>query len=141
MGTHTDGTVRSGPLLWLRLDGLVLLGGSLALFATTGKSWWLVPLVILLPDVFMVGYLGGTRLGAFAYNLGHTYLAPALVTGAGLASDSDLVVALGLLWFAHIGMDRVAGYGLKYDDAFGHTHLGWIGGRNAQTAHPESGAN
>jgi len=129
-----DGTVGGGPLRWLRLDGLVLLGGSLALFATTGESWWLVPLVILLPDVFMVGYLGGTRVGAFAYNLGHTYAAPAVVVGAGLVVDSDLAVALGLLWFGHIGMDRVAGYGLKYDDAFGHTHLGWIGGHKRSSA-------
>jgi hypothetical protein len=25
-------------------------------------------------------------------------------------------------------MDRIFGYGLKYPDAFQHTHLGWIGG-------------
>ena len=134
MDTHVDGTVSGGPRWWLRLDGLVLLGGSLALFATTGQPWWLVPLVILLPDVFMVGYAGGTRLGAFVYNLGHTYLAPALVAGTGLLTHRDIVTALGLLWFAHIGMDRVAGFGLKYDDAFGHTHLGWLGRREANAA-------
>ena len=134
MDAHIDGTVTSGPRWWLRVDGLVLLAGSLALFATTGESWWLVPLVILLPDVFMAGYLGGTRLGAFTYNLGHTYLAPAIVAGAGLWAGNDLVTALGLLWFAHIGMDRAAGYGLKYDDAFGHTHLGWMGRQVAKVA-------
>jgi len=126
MGTETGGTVTGGPRWWLRLDGLVLLVGSLALFATTGEPWWLVPLVILLPDAFMLGYLEGRRLGAFSYNLGHNYLLPAVVAGAGLGSGSDLLTALGLLWFAHIGMDRVAGYGLKYDDGFGHTHLGWL---------------
>jgi hypothetical protein len=36
---------------------------------------------------------------------------------------------LALVWFAHIGMDRALGYGLKYDDAFTHTHLGIIRGR------------
>ncbi len=130
MDGHVDGTVTSGPRWWLRLDGLVLLVGSLALFATTQEPWWLVPLVIFLPDLFMVGYAGGTRLGAFVYNFGHTYLAPAIVAGVGLRSHSEIITALGLLWFAHVGMDRVAGYGLKYDDAFGHTHLGFLGRRS-----------
>jgi hypothetical protein len=124
---QVDGTVRNGPRWWLRFDGVVLLVGSLALFGTTGEPWWLVPLVILVPDLFMVGYVGGTRVGALIYNLGHTYAVAALVAGSGLAVQNDLVTALGLLWFAHIGMDRAAGYGLKYDDSFGHTHLGWIG--------------
>ena len=124
-----DGIVTRGPRRWLRLDGLVLLAGSLALFATTGQPWWLVPLVIFLPDVFMIGYLGSTRVGAVAYNAGHTYLAAGTVAAVGLLTNSDLVTAFGLLWFAHIGMDRLAGFGLKYDDSFQHTHLGWIGGR------------
>ena len=132
MNTHTDGTVVDKPRWWLRLDGLVLLVGSLALFTTTGEPWWVVPLVIFLPDTFMLGYVGGTRLGASVYNLGHTYLAPALVAGIGLSSDNDTVTALGLLWLAHIGMDRAAGFGLKYDDAFGHTHLGWLGRGSAK---------
>ena len=132
-----DGTVKNGPRWWLRLDGLVLLVGCLALFGTTGEPWWLVPLVILLPDLFMAGYAGGTRIGGFAYNLGHTYLTAALVAGSGLMTQSDLITALGLLWFAHIGMDRAAGYGLKYDDAFGHTHLGWIG-RKAEATTPSA---
>ena len=128
-----DGVVLHGPRRWLRLDGLVLLIGSLALFATTGEPWWMVPLVILLPDLFIVGYLGPTRLGAVLYNIGQSYLLPAAVVGAGLAARNDLATAAGLLWFAHIGMDRAAGYGLKYDDAFVHTHLGFIGKRRLKT--------
>jgi hypothetical protein len=30
---------------------------------------------------------------------------------------------IALIWGAHIGMDRAVGYGLKYADAFKHTHL------------------
>jgi hypothetical protein len=117
------GSVTGKPLWWLRLDGLTLLGATLALFATTHQPWWLVPAVILLPDLFMVGYLGGTRVGAFVYNLGHSYPLPAIMTLAGVAGHHPLTIALGLLWLAHIGMDRVARYGLKYDDSFQHTHL------------------
>ena len=116
-------SVTGKPLWWLRVDGLTLLGAALALFATTHQPWWLVPAVILVPDLFMLGYLRGTRVGAFVYNLGHSYPLPAIMTLAGVAGHHPLTIALGLLWLAHIGMDRLARYGLKYDDAFQHTHL------------------
>jgi len=32
-------------------------------------------------------------------------------------------VAISLIWIAHIGIDRVLGYGLKYPTAFKDTHL------------------
>ena len=75
--------VTGKPLRWLRLDGLVLLAATLILFAATHQPWWLVPAVILLPDLFMLGYLRGTRVGAAVYNLGHSYLLPAAMSLAG----------------------------------------------------------
>jgi hypothetical protein len=33
-------------------------------------------------------------------------------------------MALALVWLAHIGLDRLLGTGLKYNDRFTHTHLG-----------------
>ena len=33
----------------------------------------------------------------------------------------------GLIWGAHIGFDRMMGYGLKYPQASQATHLGWKG--------------
>lgn len=112
------------PRLFLRLDGLVLFIGSLALFGRTDQHWWLVPLLLFVPDVFMVGYARSTKVGALIYNLGHTYLLPTLIAFYGWYSSHSLVLAIGLIWLAHIGMDRFAGYGLKYDDDFKHTHLG-----------------
>ena len=116
--------VTGKPLRWLRLDGLVLLAAALILFASTHQPWWLVPAVILVPDLFMLGYLRDTRVGAAVYNLGHSYLLPAAMSLAGAAGHHPLTLALGLLWLAHIGMDRLARYGLKYDVSFQHTHLG-----------------
>jgi hypothetical protein len=80
--------------------------------------------VILLPDLFMLGYLRGTRAGAAVYNLGHSYPLPAAMSLAGALGHHPLTLALGLLWLAHIGMDRLARYGLKYDVSFQHTRLG-----------------
>jgi hypothetical protein len=44
-----------------------------------------------------------------------------------LASSSQLALVASLIWFAHIGCDRALGYGLKYSQGFGYTHLGRIG--------------
>ncbi len=116
-------SVTGKPLWWLRLDGLTLLAAALILFAATHQPWWLVPAVILLPDLFMAGYLRDTRFGANLYNLGHAYPLPAIMSAAGAMGHHPLTLALGLLWLAHIGMDRLARYGLKYDTSFRHTHL------------------
>jgi hypothetical protein len=122
-----DGSVVAGPRRWLRLEAAVLLGGCLVAFPATHRSWWLVAVALLLPDLVMVGYLGGTRLGAIFYNAAHSAPAPAVLIGLGWWQHEPLVLAIGLIWLAHIGMDRLMGYGLKYDDHFGHTHLGRIG--------------
>jgi Domain of unknown function (DUF4260) len=119
-----DGTVRGAPRRWLRLEGAVLLAGSLIAYRTTGESWWLVPPALLAPDLLMAGYLRDTRLGAHLYNLAHSTVLPAAVVGLAWWQSKPLIIALGLIWLAHIGMDRLIGYGLKYDDHFQHTHLG-----------------
>lgn len=103
---------------------LVLLVGALLLFRYTHQRWWWIPLLLLAPDLFIVGYARSTKSGAFIYNLGHSYLLPGVLTFYGWQSDRPLFLAIGLIWFAHIGMDRFAGYGLKYDYNFKHTHLG-----------------
>jgi hypothetical protein len=122
-----DGAVTGTPRRWLRLEGAVLLAGSLIAYPMTRQAWWLVPLTILLPDLLMIGYLGSTRLGAQLYNTAHSTLLPAAMIGLGWWQSKPLVVALGLTWLAHIGIDRLLGYGLKYGDHFQHTHLGHLG--------------
>ena len=128
-----DGFVTGRPRMILRAEGSVLLAAALVGFATTGEPWWLVPLLLFAPDVLMAGYLRSTRLGALTYNLAHSYPAPALLGGIALAVHSKAAVAVALVWFAHIGMDRLLGYGLKHDDGFTHTHLGIIGHRAPST--------
>jgi Domain of unknown function (DUF4260) len=125
--TRRGGRVTAKPLQWLRVEGLVLLISTLLLFGSTHQHWWLVPAGILLPDLLMAGYLGGTTVGAAFYNLGHAYPLPAAMCLVGVDRHQPLVLALGLIWLAHIGMDRALGYGLKYDTHFQHTHLGQLG--------------
>ena len=119
-----EGVVVGAPRRWLGLEGLVLLAGALIAFSVLGQPWWLVPAGILVPDLAMGGYLAGTRRGAHLYNIAHATVLPAIMLGIGYWQADRLVTALALIWLAHIGMDRLLGMGLKYNDRFAHTHLG-----------------
>jgi Domain of unknown function (DUF4260) len=118
---------RDLPTAFLRLEGLVLFGLATFLYALADASWLMFVVLLLLPDVGMLGYIRDNRVGAVVYNAFHTYLPPALLAVIGMLAGADLPVLLALIWFAHIGMDRVLGYGLKYPSAFRDTHLGTIG--------------
>lgn len=115
--------VTGKPLRWLQTEAATELLAAVLLFRQTHQTWWLLAL-ILLPDVAMLGYAAGTTLGAACYNLAHSQTAPILLCLAALEWHHPLVLALGLLWFAHIGLDRALAFGLKYDTDFQHTHLG-----------------
>ncbi|WP_304219059.1 DUF4260 family protein, partial [Phenylobacterium aquaticum] len=78
----------------------------------------------LVPDLSMLGYLLGRRAGAVSYNLAHSYAGPAALGAAGIIQSQPLMTALALVWVAHVGFDRMLGYGLKYATGFKHTHLG-----------------
>ncbi|MGC1419099.1 MAG: DUF4260 domain-containing protein [Acidimicrobiales bacterium] len=120
--THVTGK----PRRWLRLDGAVVFVASILLFRLTHQHWWIYPLLLFVPDIFMLGYLRGTAIGAFLYNAGHTYLLPSLTILYGWHDDHVLVLAIGIIWLGHVGFDRFAGYGLKYDAGFKFTHLGTL---------------
>ena len=116
----------TGPVrLWLRLEGFVVLVAATWLYARGGHSWALYALLFLAPDLSFVGYLAGPRVGAVAYNLAHSYVVPGILAIAWIATGRPPVPSL--IWLAHIGFDRSVGYGLKYADGFGSTHLGAIG--------------
>ncbi len=129
-----DGVVLGPPRRWLRLEGATLLVGSLVAFSTTRQAWWMVPVTLLAPDLLAFGYLGSTRLGARLYNLAHSILLPAGLVGLSWWQHKPLVLALAVTWLAHIGFDRLLGYGLKYDDDFKHTHLGHLGRREVDVS-------
>ena len=118
------GAVVGTPKLVLRIEGATLFAASIALFAAQNQAWWLYPALLLVPDIFMLGYLRNTRLGSIIYNLGHSYPLAAIVTVLGFALSSQVTIAIGAIWFGHIGWDRMFGYGLKYATSFKHTHLG-----------------
>ncbi len=107
----------------LRAEGLVVLVAALVLYFDSGYGWVLLVVLALAPDLAMVGYLAGPRAGALAYDTVHTYVLPVALATAGVLGGLDLAVQLALIWLAHIGADRLLGYGLKYPTHFKDTHL------------------
>ena len=111
----------------LRLEGAVVLGVALAAYAQFGAGWGVFALWLLAPDLSMLGYLAGPRVGAALYNAAHSYIGAVVLLALGVLAAMPWAVAGGLIWCAHIGLDRALGYGLKYAAGFNLTHLGRIG--------------
>ena len=111
------------PLVAARLEGVFVFLAALTLYIHAGYGWILLLVLALAPDLSMLGYLGGDRLGALSYDVAHAYVGPLLLASIGVLGASDLTVQLALIWGAHIGADRALGYGLKYPTGFKQTHL------------------
>jgi hypothetical protein len=126
-GTVLAGAVTGAPRAWLRLEGLAVLGAAAAAYLALGGPVLLLPPLLLVVDVSMLGYLAGPRVGATVYNLGHSLATGIVVAAAGWALGVTPLLIAGLVLAGHSGMDRLAGYGLKYPTSFHDTHLGRIG--------------
>jgi hypothetical protein len=111
------------PRWLLHLEGLALLAASVWLYAHTGDSWLLFAVLLLAPDLSALGYLINVRVGAGVYNLVHTDAIPVVLALVAFSQGQRLALALALIWLAHIGIDRLAGFGLKYPTKFQDTHL------------------
>ena len=124
---ETTGAVTGGVRTLLRLEGLTLFAGMTLLYGLWGGPWWVYAVLFLAPDISFLGYLAGPKAGAIAYNAVHSYIVPMALLTAGFGFAPSLLLAIAIIWLAHIGFDRALGYGLKYSAGFGFTHLGRIG--------------
>jgi Domain of unknown function (DUF4260) len=111
------------PRTLLHTEGLVVAVAAIALYFHLDYPWWLLLVLALAPDLSMLGYAAGPVVGAAAYDVVHTYALPVALAAIGVLADADLAVQIGLVWTAHIGIDRAIGYGLKYRSGFKDTHL------------------
>lgn len=121
------GSVSGGVRALLRAEGLVVLAVSVAAYTQFGAGWGWFAVLFLLPDVSFLAYFAGPRAGAWAYNAMHSYVGAVGLLAVGVLGGMPMLLAVGLVWCAHIGFDRMLGYGLKYDSGFGRTHLGRLG--------------
>jgi hypothetical protein len=119
-------TSMSLPRTLLHIEGFAVFVAAIVLYAQQGYNWWAFALLLLAPDLAMVGYLLNQRTGTIAYNIFHTYSLPIILGLLSFFFGWALGLQLALIWFAHIGMDRTVGYGLKYTSGFKDTHLGRV---------------
>jgi hypothetical protein len=120
------------PVPVQRIENGVLAVAILAAFFVADAGWWWPLVAFLAFDLSALGYLAGPRVGAAAYNVVHSYIAPASLVIVGLVLRAldlggEWAFFIAGLWAFHVAADRALGYGLKLVDGFTHTHLGRIG--------------
>lgn len=123
LGDAVTGRAISLPNRMLRLEGAALLAAVVLIYARLDYAWWVFLLLLLAPDLSAVGYLAGNRIGSICYNAVHTSIVPLALAVAAWWVGATLGLQLALIWLAHIGMDRMLAYGLKYPDGFKSTHF------------------
>lgn len=111
------------PAALLRLEGLVLLIAALAVYFMQGLSWIALVALIAVPDLAILAYALNKRVGALAYNTVHNYALPLALGLLALYAEWSVGWQVALIWVAHISVDRVLGFGLKYTTGFKDTHL------------------
>ena len=111
------------PKRLLHVEGAAILILCVFFYHQFHASWLLFAILFLAPDLFMLGYLGGVGIGSAAYNFAHTYITPGILLAIASLAGEPQLFPLALIWTAHIGFDRLLGFGLKYPTNFKDTHL------------------
>jgi len=111
----------------IKLEELAMFGLSVWALNFLNAEWWYYPVLLLGPDISMIGYVGGNKTGAFMYNLFHHKGVAILLFVLGLLLPDMIIQITGIILFGHSSMDRLFGYGLKLKEGFKFTHLGLIG--------------
>ncbi|GLY11645.1 DUF4260 domain-containing protein [Pseudobacillus badius] len=108
---------------FIRLENGLGFAACLYVYVQLGFPLWLFFLLLLAPDITMIGYLLNTRTGALLYNWGHSFVLPLLLAAGYMYASNEYLLMISIIWAAHICVDRLLGYGLKYHDSFKITHL------------------
>ena len=112
---------------WLKVEELGMFLFGIYMFSLLPYAWWWFVVLLLTPDFSMLGYLLGNKWGAVFYNIFHHKGIALAIYIIGVYLSAPVLQLVGIILFSHAAMDRVSGYGLKYDKGFKFTHLGEIG--------------
>ena len=114
----------------IKLEEAALFAFSIYSLSSLSADWWWYLLLVLGPDISMLGYLAGNKVGAVCYNFFHHKAVAVVVIIVGLLIPDLLLQLTAIVLFGHSSMDRMFGYGLKTSEGFKYTHLGVIGKNN-----------
>ena len=68
--------------------------------------WWFFVL-LLVPDITMIGYAINKEIGAIVYNFGHSFILPLLFAIGYFSFSKDYLLIVSIIWLAHIFMDTI----------------------------------
>lgn len=108
----------------LKLEELAMFALGIFAFNQLDFAWWWFLILILTPDIGMVGYLINTKIGALSYNIFHHKGVAILIYFTGIYLANEMLQLAGIILFTHAALDRIFGYGLKYSSSFNDSHLG-----------------
>jgi hypothetical protein len=114
----------------LKLEEAAMFGLCVYALYTLNVPWWCYLLMLLGPDISMIGYVAGNKVGAATYNLFHHKGLSVALFAIGWSTNNVQLQIAGIILFGHSSMDRMFGYGLKLPEGFKYTHLGIIGKKN-----------
>lgn len=114
----------------IQIEEAALFGLGIYLFSMLDYAWWWFPALLLVPDLSMTGYIAGNKTGAWAYNVAHHRGIAIVLYLLGIYLANQALQLTGVILFSHSSMDRMLGYGLKYEKGFKFTHLGEVGKKN-----------
>ena len=109
--------------IFLILESIAIFIGSLLIYLFLSGNWIIFLVLLLAPDIFMIGYLKNSQVGSIIYNIGYVYAWPIVLIIIGILIKFNLLILFSLIWMTHISMDRAMGYGLKYPSDFKDTHM------------------
>ncbi|HFJ9426826.1 DUF4260 domain-containing protein [Bacillus cereus] len=107
----------------VHFEGMVVFLATIYMYSIYEFNWIIFFVFLLAPDLSMLAYGINNHVGAKIYNVCHTYIISILIVLIGVYFKIDTVIMIGLIWTAHIGMDRMFGYGWKYETDFKDTHI------------------
>jgi hypothetical protein len=111
----------------LKLEEAAMFAVCIYALSLFHADWWVYLLLLLGPDISMLGYLVNNTIGAVCYNLFHHKGIAIAVFITGFMLKDEWLQIIGIILFGHSSMDRMFGYGLKLNQGFKYTHLGIIG--------------
>jgi hypothetical protein len=124
--TTETGSAISMPRLFLHLEGLVMLVVTVIIYGHVSGNWLAFIALLLVPDLTILAYRVNVKVGSAVYNVAHFYGLPLGLALAAFFAGWTTVLAIALIWLAHISMDRAVGYGLKYATEFKDTHMSHV---------------
>lgn len=94
-------------------------------FTVTDFAWYWLFVMFFVYEISVLGYMVGTKTGAWLYNTLHTIVGPAILAAIYIATDNQTILFIATTWLFHICVNRALGYGMKHrTGSVEKTHLG-----------------